>query len=146
MFGCSNPTASLEDARKTIENKYPNIKISTIVKINQSFFEVKVGEEIYYLTSDLKHLIAGNIIEISSGTNLTEDSYKKTRLNYLSNISDDDTVVYTAENSQHILTIFTDTSCPYCQKLHNEIDDLVSNGITIKYVLFSIGYVVSKVL
>ena len=77
MFGCSNPTASLEDARKTIENKYPNIKISTIVKINQSFFEVKVGEEIYYLTSDLKHLIAGNIIEISSGTNLTEDSYKR---------------------------------------------------------------------
>jgi len=137
LFGCSKPTASLDEARKTIENKYPNIKISSIVKINQSFFEVKVGEEIYYLTSDLKHLIAGNIIEISSGTNLTEDSYKKTRLNYLSNISDDDTVVYTAENSQHTLTIFTDTSCPYCQKLHNEIDNLVSNGISIKYVLFS---------
>ena len=76
---CSKTTSNIENAKKSIESKYPNIQITSIEKINQSFFEVRVGTEIYYLTSDLKHLIAGNIIEMSSGKNLTENSYKQHR-------------------------------------------------------------------
>jgi len=137
IMSCSKSDATIDDARKSLERQYPNIQISSINKIDQDFFEVKIGEEIYYLTLDLKHLIAGNIIEMSTGNNITENSYKKTRLDYLSQISDDDVILYASANSKHTLTIFTDTSCPYCQKLHNEIDNLVSNKISIKYVLFS---------
>ena len=136
-MSCSQTTSNIEDAKKLIESKYPNIQVTSIEKINQSFFEIRVGNEIYYLTSDLKHLIAGNVIEMSSGKNLTENSYKQTRLDYLSQLRDDDVISYTSEDSKHTLTIFTDTSCPYCQKLHNEIKELVSNGISVKYVLFS---------
>ncbi len=137
IASCSKTTSNIENAKKSIESKYPNIQITSIEKINQSFFEVRVGTEIYYLTSDLKHLIAGNIIEMSSGKNLTENSYKQTRLEYLSQITDNDVISYTSKDSKHTLTIFTDTSCPYCQKLHNEIKELVSNGISVNYVLFS---------
>ena len=137
IMSCSKSDATIDDARKSLERQYPNIQISSINKIDQDFFEVKIGEEIYYLTLDLKHLIAGNIIEMSTGNNITENSYKKTRLDYLPQISDDDVILYASANSKHTLTIFTDTSCPYCQKLHNEIDNLVSNKISIKYVLFS---------
>ena len=137
IMSCSKSDATIDDAKKSLEKQYPNIQISSINKIDQDFFEVKIGEEIYYLTLDLKHLIAGNIIEMSTGNNITENSYKKARLDYLSQISDDDVILYASANSKHTLTIFTDTSCPYCQKLHNEIDSLVSNNISIKYVLFS---------
>jgi thiol:disulfide interchange protein DsbC len=137
IISCSKSDATIDDAKKSLEKQYPNIQISSINKIDQDFFEVKIGEEIYYLTLDLKHLIAGNIIEMSTGNNITENSYKKARLDYLSQISDDDVILYASANSKHTLTIFTDTSCPYCQKLHNEIDSLVSNNISIKYVLFS---------
>jgi thiol:disulfide interchange protein DsbC len=74
---------------------------------------------------------------MSTGNNITENSYKKTRLDYLSQISDDDVILYSSDNSKHTLTIFSDTSCPYCQKLHNEIDNLISNQVSVKYVLFS---------
>ena len=137
VMSCSQATSSIDDARKLMESKYPNIQITSIDQINQSFFEVRVGNEIYYLTSDLKHLIAGNVIEMSTGMNLTENSYKQTRLDFLSRIRDNDVISYVPEDSQYTLTIFTDTSCPYCQKLHNEIKELVANGITVKYVLFS---------
>ena len=137
VMSCSQTTSSIDDARKSIESKYPNIQITSIEKVNKSFFEVKVGNEIYYLTADLEYLIAGNVIEMSTGKNLTENSYKQTRLDYLSQIEDNDVVSYISEDSKHTLTIFTDTSCPYCQKLHNEIRELVSNGISVKYVLFS---------
>ena len=136
-ISCSKSDATIDEARKSLEKQYPNIQISSIIKIDQDFFEVKVGEEIYYLTLDLKHLIAGNIIEMSTGNNITENSYKKTRLDYLSQISDDDVILYSSDNSKHTLTIFSDTSCPYCQKLHNEIDNLISNQVSVKYVLFS---------
>ena len=136
-ISCSKSDATIDDARKSLEEQYPNIQISSLTRIDQDFFEVKVGEEIYYLTLDLKHLIAGNIIEMSTGNNITENSYKKTRLDYLSQISDDDVIVYASANSKHTLTIFSDTSCPYCQKLHNEIPDLLENNIEIRYVLFS---------
>ena len=136
-ISCSKSDATIDEARKSLEKQYPNIQISSIIKIDQDFFEVRVGEEIYYLTLDLKHLIAGNIIEMSTGNNITENSYKKTRLDYLSQISDDDVILYSSDNSKHTLTIFSDTSCPYCQKLHNEIDNLISNQVSVKYVLFS---------
>jgi thiol:disulfide interchange protein DsbC len=136
-ISCSKSDATIDEARKSLEKQYPNIQISSIIKIDQDFFEVKVGEEIYYLTLDLKHLIAGNIIEMSTGNNITENSYNKTRLDYLSQISDDDVILYSSDNSKHTLTIFSDTSCPYCQKLHNEIDNLISNQVSVKYVLFS---------
>ena len=35
------------------------------------------------------------------------------------------------------MTVFTDSSCPYCQKLHNEIPDLLENNVEVRYVLFS---------
>jgi thiol:disulfide interchange protein DsbC len=46
-------------------------------------------------------------------------------------------MIFKPKKTDHILTIFTDTSCPYCQKLHNEIPDLLENNIEIRYVLFS---------
>ena len=109
----------------------------TQTSLDQDFFEVRVRDEIYYLTIDLKHLLAGNIIELSTGNNLTEDSFKKTRLEYLSTIYNEDIVLYSSDDSKHTITIFTDTSCPYCQKLHNEIGNFISNGINVRYVLFS---------
>ena len=137
IMGCSNKESSIDEARILLENKYPNIAITGIEKIDQKFYEVRVGDEIYYMTTDLQHLIAGNIIELSTGSNLTEDSFKKTRLERLSNISDDNIILYPSENSKYTVTIFSDTSCPYCQKLHNEIDNLVSSGVSVRYVLFS---------
>ena len=70
-ISCSKSDATIDDARKSLEEQYPNIQISSLTRIDQDFFEVKVGEEIYYLTLDLKHLIAGNIIEMSTGDNIT---------------------------------------------------------------------------
>ena len=48
-----------------------------------------------------------------------------------------ETVVYPAvgETKSHI-TVFTDTTCPYCHKLHAEIPELNKMGIEVRYVAF----------
>ncbi len=137
IISCSNTMHSTEDAKNAMEKKYPNIQIDTIEKVSDSFFEIAIQDQLYYLTSDFKHLIVGNVIDFETGINLTENRLKRERVKYLSRINDKNVIVYKPEKTKHILTIFTDTSCPYCQKLHNEVDDLLMNDVEIRYVLYS---------
>ena len=37
---------------------------------------------------------------------------------------------------EHTLTTFTDIDCPYCRKMHAEMDALNANGIRVRYLLF----------
>ena len=137
IVSCSNNINSTDDAKNAMEEKYPNIKIDSIEQVNNSFFEITIQDQLYYLTSDFKHLIVGNVIDFETGNNLTENRLKKERIKYLSNINNKNIIIYKPEKTKDIVTIFTDTSCPYCQKLHNEVDKLLLNNIEVHYVLFS---------
>ena len=141
FISCSNQKDNYEyttdDAREKFLNAYPNLSIDSIERINNAFFEILIGEQIFYISTDLEYLLAGNIIDLGSGKNITQDRIKKYRLAILNTIDDIDTVVYTGKKIDHSLIIFTDITCPYCQKLHNEINSLITNNIQVKYVLFS---------
>jgi len=134
IISCSN---NIDDARDAMKEKYPNAKIDSIKKVSNSFFEIAIQDQLYYLTSDFKHLIVGNVIDFKTGKNLTENSLRKERVKYLSGINDKNIIAYKPEKTKYTVTIFTDTSCPYCQKLHNEVSELLLNNIEIHYVLFS---------
>tara|TARA_B100001996_G_scaffold336594_1_gene287959 strand:+ start:5941 stop:6639 length:699 start_codon:yes stop_codon:yes gene_type:complete len=136
LISCSS-SYDVDDAEKVFSEKYPKLKIESIEKVDNSFFEIIIKDQIFYLTTDLKHLLAGNIIDLKTGNNLTESRIKKHRLSLLKNILDIDTIIYKPKKTSHVITIFTDTSCPYCKKLHDEIDDLLKNNIEVRYVLFS---------
>jgi len=125
-----------KDAEDRFIKSYPDLKIDSIEKINNSFFEILIGEQIFYLTSDLNYLLAGNIIELDSGINLTQQKIENFRLSVLKTLDKNDTIIYKPKKTDHIITVFTDVSCPYCKKLHNEIPVLLENNIEVRYVLF----------
>jgi thiol:disulfide interchange protein DsbC len=39
-------------------------------------------------------------------------------------------------NVAHELLVFTDIDCGYCRKLHEEIDNLLANGVRVSYAAF----------
>ena len=137
IISCTKNVTTESDVENAMNEKYPHIKIDSVERLNDSFFEIAIQDQILYLTTDFRHLIAGNIIDFQSGSNLTENSIKVKRKSFLSKIKNEDTVIYKPKKVNHMITIFTDTSCPYCQKMHNEINDLLENNIAIRYVLFS---------
>ena len=58
----------------------------------------------------------------------------------MAEFTDEDLVVFSAEGESRVTqNVFTDTSCPYCQKLHAEIDKLQQAGITVRYLPFPRG-------
>jgi thiol:disulfide interchange protein DsbC len=87
-----------------------------------------------------KHVLSGDLINLENGRNLTEQSRKVSIVDTIAGFSDDDLVVFPARGeTRATLNIFTDTSCPYCQKLHSEIDKLQEAGITVRYLPYARG-------
>ena len=125
------------DIRKTVSNAYPDVDIDEIKKIDENFHEIIINKQIYYATNDGKYLIVGNVINLNTKESITENTKMNQRLSIIDSMDMKNFMIFKPKKTDHILTIFTDTSCPYCQKLHNEIPDLLENNIEIRYVLFS---------
>ena len=49
---------------------------------------------------------------------------------------DEKAIEFKAKNERYVVNVFTDISCGYCQKLHNEIAQYNDLGITVRYLAF----------
>ena len=123
--------------KEVISKAYPNVDIENIKKIDENFHEIIINNQIYYATNDGKFLIVGSVIDLNTKESITENTKMSQRLDVIQSINDKNMIIYKPEVSDHVLTVFTDSSCPYCQKLHNEIPRLLENNVEIRYVLFS---------
>ena len=54
----------------------------------------------------------------------------------LKKIPDDFTVEWKAPQEKASIYVFTDPTCPYCQKLHRSIPELNAAGITVHYLMY----------
>jgi len=125
------------DIRMVVSEAYPNVTIESLKKIDNNFHEIIINKQIYYATNDGKYLIVGSVIDLDTKESITENTKMSQRLSIINEIDKKNLIIYKPEKPKHTLTIFTDSSCPYCQKLHNEIPRLLENNIEVRYVLFS---------
>ncbi|MBT5345055.1 MAG: thioredoxin fold domain-containing protein [Acidiferrobacteraceae bacterium] len=102
-------------------------------------YVVRYGLEVLYITADGRYLVRGDIIDLQQRRNLTEGQRRLGRLEALRAIAPEDFIVFSAKQEKHTLTVFTDIDCPYCQKLHGEVELLNDAGITVRYLAFPRG-------
>ena len=99
--------------------------------------EVIVGGDVIYATDDGKYVFQGNIYSIEGTiTDITEKSRGKLRKELMAGVTDDQTIIFGDKNLENTVTVFTDIDCPYCVKLHNEMDQYNKAGIRVRYLLF----------
>lgn len=73
-----------------------------------------------------------------SMSSINEKIIKKSNLENLKiYLENSKTIDYISSNEETVVYIFTDPTCPYCNKLHDEIPKLNDAGVTIKYVPYS---------
>lgn len=101
--------------------------------------EVSTGGQVVYFSDDGKYLIAGDIIEVSTAENLTEQVRARARAQLLKNSDSDTHLVYGEKNNPKTVYVFTDPSCPYCQHFHKEVAAIVEAGITVEYLAWPRG-------
>ena len=85
----------------------------------------------FFLNGDLHQANAAGAV------NLTETRRAEARQQQLATVSVDDMVVFAPEGpSRAHITVFTDVTCFYCQKLRREVDQLNAQGIEVRYLAF----------
>ena len=103
------------------------------------FYVVNVANnQILYVSKDFKFVLAGEVIALNDGeiTSLNDVYENKFIKNIISSIKPNESIDFNSSNERFKLKIFTDVSCSYCRLLHSEIDQYLSNGITINYLAF----------
>ena len=59
------------------------------------------------------------------------------RRDLLESFPAEDMVVYPAEGDEKAsLKVFTDTTCPFCRRLHQEVPELQAAGVAVRYLPF----------
>lgn len=111
----------------------------------EGLYQVLSDQGIFYVSADGSRLIAGNLFDVTQQqpVNLTEQAMAKLRKNALAKITDQ-MIVYPASNEQFKVTVFTDTTCGYCQRMHDNLGQYLDKGITIQYLAFPRGGLTSK--
>ncbi|TDV46416.1 thiol:disulfide interchange protein DsbC [Pseudomonas graminis] len=133
--------ASDKAIRKTLESLNLEIPIESISSSPlNGLYEVNLkGGRVLYASADGQFVMQGNLYQMQAGkpVNLTEKVERQAISKTINGIPAAEMVVYPAvgETKSHI-TVFTDTTCPYCHKLHAEVPELNKRGIEVRYVAF----------
>jgi thiol:disulfide interchange protein DsbC len=134
----SAPDPAAQAAIKAaIAKKFPDIDVDAVrASPMKGVYEVVMGADTAYVSADGKFLIAGDMYEIESRTNLTEAGRQKTRVEALAKLDERDMIVFKPETVKHTITVFTDVECGYCRKLHSEVKQLTDLGIKVRYLAY----------
>ena len=103
-------------------------------------YQTRFGDKYAYLIENGRYVFIGDMVDLENARNLTELSRRVEVEKELGAIPASSLAVFPAQgNEKTVLNIFTDTSCPYCQKLHEEVEYLQEAGITVRYFPYPRG-------
>ena len=103
------------------------------------WYTIRRGSIVAYISTDGRYLLQGDLIDLDSQVNLTEESRSVARRDLMSGVEDSEVIVFAPEQVEYSVSIFTDVDCTYCRRLHAQIQDYLAHGIEVRYLLFPRG-------
>jgi thiol:disulfide interchange protein DsbC len=87
-----------------------------------------------------RYVFIGDMVDLKTARNMTEISRREMVVDAFASFGAEKQIVYPAIDEElAVLNVFTDTSCGYCQKLHQEVEYLQEAGISVHYYAFPRG-------
>lgn len=129
-----NILGALKEARPDLEFGEP--KPSPI----DGYYEVSIaGAQTIYVSADGKHFFSGELYFAEPGRfiNATEMARTQKRLEVLQGLDESEMIVYSPEGeTKASMTVFTDVTCGFCRKLHNQMAEMNALGIEVRYMAY----------
>ena len=145
---------SADEVHERLAEKMPQLDIKSVLEspISGVYEVVFDGFRVVYVSEDADYVLDGSLMELASGRNLTRDRSDELQLaryeemgkvwvktlrdfgaeRFLNFDGDSD-----ADLNGRSMYVFTDITCPYCARFHQQIGDMTDAGITVHYVLFA---------
>ena len=99
-------------------------------------FQLMQGADISYLTADGKYFLDGNVYDMDTRENLTEDLRTQARVALINAVPESQMLIFGPKNPLYTITVFTDVDCAYCRRLHSEMAELNRLGVRVRYMFF----------
>lgn len=136
--GAASDDPAIDVIRAKLGETLPDVNIGSLeVSAIPGLYELITDGEIYYVSADGDFIIDGDMIDLSTRSNLTAARKGKIHLSLINAVAEKDMLIYEPANeSDRSVTVFTDISCGYCRKLHAELDQLLAGGVRVRYLMF----------
>jgi thiol:disulfide interchange protein DsbC len=138
LVPAQQPPARSADAREELARKIPGGARADELRATPipGIFEFTRDGDIAYVSSDGRYAISGDMVELGSNVNLTEQHRRELRVRELAAIPEKDMLIFAPKEPKYTVTVFTDVDCPYCRKLHSQIAEYNRLGVRVRYLLY----------
>ena len=139
--GAPADKATTDKLRAALTNPAMGMEIATVeTSVIPGLYEVQfTNGPVVYSTANGEHFIVGDVFAVNAQgyTNLTEQRRDTERLEKLAKVDEKDMIIFSPEGeTRGHITVFTDVSCFYCQKLHKEVPELNKRGVEVRYLAY----------
>ncbi len=98
--------------------------------------QLYTNKGLFYASKDGNYFLQARIFDVKDGiSDVTETALKDMRLHGIEEFATS-AIEFKAEDEKYVVNVFTDTTCGYCRKLHNEMSVLNDLGITVRYLAY----------
>lgn len=101
-------------------------------------YQVFTNRGLFFMSADGRYFMEGNIYDLQQ-QQLVNDVAMRAHINDSLASYQNSVIEYKAKDEKYVVTVFTDPTCGFCRKLHNEMKDYNNAGITIRYLAFPRG-------
>jgi len=125
------------DNRAAIAKKLSGLKVEDVrISPVNGVYEITRGSDVSYVSSDGKYAIVGDMIDLDSDANLSENRRRTIRQQMIDTVPESEMLVFSPKDPKYTITVFTDVDCGYCRKLHSQIAEYNRLGIRVRYLFF----------
>lgn len=103
-------------------------RLTTLPKIDEvsktplaGLFEVRVGDEVFYTDAEGAYLIRGEILDLKSKRNLTEERIARLTAIDFASLPLKDALVWKTGTGQRKIAVFSDPNCGFCKRFEREL-------------------------
>lgn len=127
------------------EIKQLGFNVLNEIKLSDTKFKdlslIRIGNDWVFSTPGSTLVIKGDVIDLSTRSIVTGDFKKDFYKPIVDGFPESMKIIYKPKGEiKSVINVLTDTSCPFCKKLHKEIPELNNAGIQVNYIPFVRGY------
>jgi thiol:disulfide interchange protein DsbC len=130
-------SAELQALRDSVSERFPEIKAEEVFESPLAgWYTIRKGAIVAYISADGRYLLQGDVIDLQHNTNLSEASRNDARVAMMAAVSDEQLIVFSPDEVEATVSVFTDIDCTFCRRLHAQIDQYMEQGIEVRYFLY----------
>jgi thiol:disulfide interchange protein DsbC len=132
---------STDELTRLLKLRLGTDKVETPTETDvEGVYQTRFGNKFAYLIDGGRYVFIGDMVDLKTARNLTEMSRRELVVEQLAGFGKEKRIVFPAVDEElAVLSVFTDTSCGYCQQLHKEVKFLQEAGISVHYLPYPRG-------